>query len=236
MTPLQSQEQQLIDRYSWSIFGCFCQQNPAAILALNRLLMAYDFTRIIELGTHTGGLSTLFALYTHGSRHPIDPEDPKEPATLHNLTHHKWPKTFHTFDNVVRDKNRVELLRDLGAEVGVVDFLNDQAAIDDIRNLIGQPGRTLLLCDGGNKKREFELYTSALKSFDFIMGHDWAKDEAAFEANKREGVWNSWELRMMDAEDDGPKFGIDKILKENNIQQVFSDEFDTGAWFCGISI
>jgi len=62
---------------------------------------------------------------------------------------------------------------------------------DIVANLITCPGRTLLLCDGGDKAREVNIFAKYLKVDDVIMAHDYAGTPAAFEAN---GYWRSLEV------------------------------------------
>lgn len=55
-------------------------------------------------------------------------------------------------------------------------------------------GRTLVLCDGGNKPLEFEVMSGFLRSGDIIMAHDYAADAESHQANIEEGRWNWWEF------------------------------------------
>lgn len=234
--PLRMAEQSAIANHHVSVFGSFMQQNPAALLSLNRLLLAHDFTTIIELGTHDGGLSTFFALYCLGSQMPAYADDPREPSLYKNNTHHKSPKGFFTYDNVRRDIPRAALLTQMGTHVCQADTLNDAATIESIRNLIKTPGTTLLLCDGGDKRKEVALYGPALKPGDFIMVHDWAKNLAAATSLRDKGIWNAWESWWGEdgPTDAVPRMGIMTACKANNITQIYDDEFDDVAWFCGI--
>lgn len=209
----------------WSFFGSFMQQTPNAVLSLNRLLNAENFDTIIELGTHDGGLSTLFALYCLGSRMPAQADNPNEPSLYKNRTHHKRPKTFYTFDYVRRDNARIHLLEQMLAQFGQVDFLNDQAVINRIGSIITAGGRTLLLCDGGDKPKEFSLYSPFLKTGDIIMAHDYADTEAKFAQIKARGIWHGLETKWSD---------IEEACFKHNIHQIYEEEFDDSVWFCGI--
>lgn len=57
----------------------------------------------------------------------------------------------------------------------------DSKIIEEIKNLIQSTGRVLVLCDGGNKEREFELYSEFLKKDDVIMLHDYAHSEEEYQ-------------------------------------------------------
>lgn len=232
MNPLRLQERELVNRFSWSFYGCYCQQNPAAIIALNRLLLGYDFSRIIELGTHLGGFSTLFALYCLESNQPISAEA-NEPALAFNGSHNKFPRDFYTFDNVCRDKNRFDLLKGMDAHVEIRDFLNNTDDIAYIKGLIPSRARTLLLCDGGCKKRELDIYAGSLRQGDVVMLHDWAYDERAFERLRQTG-WTGWETRWENGVGEKQQFGIKDICEREGVVQIFPEEFDQAAWFAGI--
>jgi cephalosporin hydroxylase len=58
----------------------------------------------------------------------------------------------------------------------------DPAIIKEIQKLINSHGKVLLLCDGGNKIKEFNLYSALLKSGDVIMCHDYAHDETEYQS------------------------------------------------------
>lgn len=233
MNMLKQIEQENIAQLHWPFFGCFMQQTPEAVLSLNRLLNFVNFDTIIELGTHDGGLSSLFALYCHGSNNKAYASHEGEPSLYKNHTHHKSPKQFYTFDIFERDIPRLNMLRVLGAKAEKLDFLNNPEGIEYVRRLITEGGRVLLLCDGGDKRKEFELYAPALKRGDIIMGHDWAKDEASFAALKGRGIWSNWETKWED-DDTSTNFGLKKICHTNDIVQVLPEEFDNVAWFCGL--
>ncbi len=235
MNPLQAHEQSLIRIGHQSFYGAFAQQRPSAFLSFNRLLNAHNFDTIIECGMHDGGLSTMFALYCYLSRRPAVCDNPKEPVLYKNRTHHRSPKRFYTYDIVVRDKTAAAVIEELGGTFEQRDTLTDQSSIDHIKALVSDPasGSVLFLCDGGNKKLEMELYSPALKSGDFIMCHDWAYDAAAFERNKQEGIWFSWETRWKSGEGPDQQFGIREICERNGIEQVYAEEFDPSVWFAG---
>jgi hypothetical protein len=235
MNHLQQVEQNLIRGGHVPFWGSFGQQNPAAFLSINRLLNAHSFDTIVELGSHDFGTSTMFALYCYLSRRPAVCDNPNEPVLYKNRTHHRKPKHFYTFDNVIRDQAAASVMQHLGAGFYKADTLTDQVTIDAIRGLLSNPesGTVLLLCDGGNKKLEVELYGGSLKKGDFIMAHDWAYDAEAFERNKREGVWFSHETKWADTEGEGQQFGLKDSCEKYGIEPIYADEFDRVAWFAG---
>lgn len=225
MSLLKDNEQAAINMSHFSFFGAYMQQTPNAVLSLNRLLNSYNFDTIIELGTHDGGLSTLFAIYCYGSQHKAYAGHDGEPSLYKNNSHNKSPKQFHTFDIFQRDIPRIEMLKMLGTNFRQIDFLTDQANINYIGGLIKNGGSTLVLCDGGNKPKEFELFSPFLKKGDIIMAHDWAYDKEAFAKIKERGIWMGQETEWSQIKDSCEKY---------DIMQVCQDEFDDVVWFCGI--
>ena len=218
MNELKNFEQRQTDNLYWCFFGGWCQQNPQAVLSINRLLNFYNFNTIIELGTHTGGLSILLALH----------------CLQYNLKNSADPKTLHTFDNQIRDQDAIKILVHLAAKFERRDILHSQPDIDYVRNLIASSAPTLLLCDNGDKKKEFELYAPSLKRGDIVMLHDWAFDESARRRNVNDKIWTAWETRWENGEKDTEQFGIKEICEKNNIEQIHAEEFDSCVWFCGI--
>jgi 23S rRNA U2552 (ribose-2'-O)-methylase RlmE/FtsJ len=64
---------------------------------------------------------------------------------------------------------------DLDIDFRVGDCFNEDI-ITEISELIKKSKKTLLLCDGGNKNSEFNLYAKYLKKGDVIMLHDYHDD------------------------------------------------------------
>ena len=234
MNELLDIEKKCIQNMCVPIFGTLAQQNPEAILSINRLLNAQNFTNIIEFGTHNGGLSIWLALYCMMSNIPAACEDKNEPTLYINQTHHKQPKKFATFDITVRDINTIMVLKKMGATFEQLDLLNDEKSISYIKSLINSNGKTLVLADNGNKLKEMEIYCPSLKSGDIIMCHDWAFDKDEFSYNKAKNIWFGWETRWENGNGIENQFGVKDICIKNNIKQIYSEEFDDCAWFCGI--
>lgn len=59
-----------------------------------------------------------------------------------------------------------------------------------IQELIQNPNqRVLLMCDGGDKEREFNTFASFLKPNDVVMCHDFAEDAADYQLYKKQNNW-----------------------------------------------
>jgi len=223
MSPILEFEKNYLLGMYHPFFGCYMQQSPFALVALNRLLNYYNFFNIIELGTHDAGLSTFFALYAKCSKMP-PLDNPNEPCIIKNSSHHKTRKNFYTFDKFVRDRHQWELVQSLGANIYCGDFLEDEDLKNFIAKIIKNPGPVLLLCDG-DKVKEFNYYSNFLKEGDIIMCHDFAYDFSKAQELKDKNLWYNHEVTW-------------EFLKEpcskNNIKQIHQDIFDDVAWFCGI--
>lgn len=138
----------------YSYKGIHIGQAPDVYYAFNEMIKEFD--TIIEMGTDSGGLT--YMLY----------ELKRNDAVIYSYEIDSKRIQLHygiTYNNL--------LLREL-------DCLSDQG-ISEISHIITQPNkRTLVLCDGGNKMKEFEVYSKYLKPGDVIMCHDFQESESTF--------------------------------------------------------
>jgi cephalosporin hydroxylase len=120
---------------------------------------------IIEIGTDFGGLTNLLA-------------DIKisESAEIHTYDINK--------DRFISHNNKIQF-----------HCKNVFSAEQEIKDLIQSEGKTLLLCDGGNKQKEFEVFHKYLKSGDIIMAHDYAPNAQAFAEDYISKIWNWHEFQ-----------------------------------------
>lgn len=123
------------------------------------------FKTIIELGADYGGLTNMLA------DHPI--------------CNHAM---IHTFD-LNNDR-----FRNLNPEKIIFYHADIYQNLDYIGDLIRTSGRTLILCDGGNKPLEFNTLSTYMKVGDVIMAHDYAPDKDAHNDNVEHGRWDWWEF------------------------------------------
>jgi hypothetical protein len=94
-----------------------------------------------------------------------------------------------------------------------------------IIDFIKSEGTTVILCDGGDKKSEFNLLSNYIKEGDFIMGHDYSYDLDYFEKNVYKKIWNWCELIESD---------IESSCERNNLIDYRRDLFQSIAWVCKI--
>jgi cephalosporin hydroxylase len=96
----------------------------------------------------------------------------------------------------------------VGVNQVVGDILNDQKTIDLIKTNIQKEGKTLLFCDGGDKKSEFNKFAPFLKDGDFIMLHDYAHDKEFFNREINRKVWFWHEAQFADIKESVEKHNL----------------------------
>lgn len=221
MDELLTNRKILIENIHSSFFGCFAQQNHEAFLSINDLLNFYDFRNIIEIGTHDCGLSILLSLYCLNSKIGTVCENEKEPVLYKNHTHHKNHRNFYTFDIEERDLGSISLIKKMGAEFFKKDCFEFEKEIGE---LIKKNGRTLILCDGGDKPKEVNTFSKYLKKGDVIMGHDFFYSET----EEKEFLGKTWHGKELDFDD------VKTSFEKYDISPVFRETFDKTAWLCAI--
>jgi len=143
--------------------GVLAGQTKTTPDLLAKIIKENNFSLIIEIGTHRGGLSLWL-------------NDNKPEAC-----------DFYTADitsehlKIDTKKEKIKFL--LG------DCFTSQ--FETISNLIKTSEQVLLLCDGGNKEKEFKTFAPLLKVGDVIMCHDFAEDQYTYDKVQRQIGWPS---------------------------------------------
>ena len=127
----------------------------------NKILKQFD--QIIEIGTFTGIFTKWLSLNSRQDVKIISYDINPESREVNTL-----PKT---------------LFR-------IADCLSPDT-IFEIKTLIEFGGKTLLLCDGGDKETEFKLYSRFLKEGDVIMLHDFEETKEEYESIKNKIGWTT---------------------------------------------
>ena len=100
--------------------------------------------------------------------------------------------------------------------------------IEYLKGLIQNSGRTLFLCDGGNKVKEFNIYSQFLKPNDVIMLHDYSDSPNEIEK------WNDIKLKYnIVGAFHQPESSFSEIVnavENNNLQKYMYDEFLNIFW------
>jgi hypothetical protein len=166
-------------------------------------LREHNFTHVLEIGTYLGGL-TLFV--------------------RRNLPYAK----IMTCDIVSRPE--CETLKDdgivfLNKNIFNADFsaVTDEAAL----NFLREPGKKLILCDGGNKALEFNCLSNYINTNDFIMAHDYSSSMKHFKKHIDGVIWNYCEITEED---------VFKSSVYNNLMNYNYEEFQSIVWLCKVKI
>jgi hypothetical protein len=191
--------------------GISIEQNPNIIDVFNKLINDIKPSRILEIGTFAGGLTLIMRdLLNLNNLEDSDviTYDVNTPSFLINQ-----------ISNIKITVNVVNLFSD--------NYMNfkDENSKNELINIIGQSGVTLVLCDGGSKKNEFNLISSLLKKGDVIMAHDYAPNEIYFQEHIKNKLWNWLEIQDSD---------INKSCINNNLKPYMEEDFRKVVWVCKI--
>lgn len=184
---------------SFQYKGSKIQQHPAVFKVFKKFLSEHqDIKQIIEIGTGGGGLAMFL----------------KEQSDLYNIAFYTYEKNCGHLKNNTNFVNK-----NINLTEG--DVFDDKISAQII-NQISQTGKTLVLCDGGNKIKEFNFFSQFLKSGDIIMAHDYAPNKDIFEVQYKDKIWNWHEI------DDSH---IQQSCDNNFLKKYYS-EFEQIAWTC----
>lgn len=176
------------------------QQNYKAFEVFYNFLNEVRPKRILEIGTSLGGF-TQFLKYSC-DRLGLD---------THILT----------LD--IQSLNWYNEITEMGIDLRIENiFLNNYEDIpQEYKDFIQSEGTTVVLCDGGNKKKEFNLLSKFLKRGDYIMGHDYAYNHQIFTERIYKKIWNWHELSERD---------IAQSCFENELIDYKRETFDSVVW------
>lgn len=187
-------------------------QHPNITTSFRQLFETVKPTQILEIGTYKGGLTLLI----RDILNEIGLED-SEIKTFDVDQHIERQYFLDCIENGVKIKFQIKNIFSQNY-ISLVDE-------EEIISYINQAGTTIVLCDGGNKKQEFNLLSKYLKVGDIIMAHDYAPNQEYFENYMMNKVWNWCEILDVDV--------YDVSTKENLVPMLY-DEFLQVAWMCKI--
>jgi predicted O-methyltransferase YrrM len=189
--------------------GLSIEQNPNILNVFNKLIGFTKPSRILEIGTFHGGLTSIMRdlLDINGlNKSDLLTYDVNTPNFL-----------------IIQLGDKKITVRTKNLFTDNYDKFRDDESKKELFDYINQPGLTIVLCDGGSKKNEFRLISSLLKEGDVIMAHDYAKNQDYFESNIKNKFWNWMEIQDSD---------INQSSNENNLNFLMQDEFEKVAWVC----
>ena len=138
---------------------------------------------------------------------------------------------FRSYDVMETNRFHLEEAINNGAKIDfrIKNVFNHQydalTEVDEIKNYIKQSGPTIILCDGGSKKNEFNILSPYLKTGDIIMAHDYSPTTEYFEEHINNKVWNWHEIQESDIQESASKY---------NLEPFMQDDFQKVVWVCKI--
>jgi len=173
--------------------GIYAQQVEAAFGVFKTFLAEVKTVRVLEIGTAGGGFTTMLKDCL-----------PKAEIISYDIA----------------ERPVYEDLRAKGVKVIIQDFFS---VPDLMKGFIQSKGTTLVLCDGGNKIKEFATLAPFLKSGDIIMAHDYIDTDENFRKTYLEKIWNWREI--------GDE-NIATACVENGLIPFMKTTFDPIVWAC----
>lgn len=173
-------------------------QKKGVCLVFKKFFEDEKFDRVVELGTGNG----IFTWFL------------SDQAAIHGFELHSFDIKTAKFA-VIRAE-----VEAAGGKLYVGDVLSKPHPT--IVELLKE-GRVLLLCDNGNKIKEWHLYSPYLKVNDVIMAHDYFSGTQGTDAAKKHSkqVWRSIEITDKD---------IQEVNANHNLQPFWAKEFKSVAW------
>lgn len=184
-------------------------QHPDIFTFFKNLITTIKPARILEIGTSHGGLSLMI-------RDILDDNNLKE---THMMTYDIYEQTF--LKPLVVDRNTEVKTETLFCDH--YKMFKDEETKNAISYYIRQSGTSLVLCDGGNKQSEFNLFSELIKQGDVIMAHDYAPNKEYFEQEMKNKIWNWHEIQDSD---------IIESCQSNGLKPYMREEFLNVAWAC----
>lgn len=187
-----------------SFDGNMCQQSHQVYEIFFNFLNEVKPKRILEIGTALGGFTKFLQIISSENNLKIQ-------IRTYDIIYNTW------YDDLIRD----------GIDLRVENIFSEgyTDVKEDVKNFINQEGLTLVLCDGGFKKGEFNVLSNYIKQGDIIMAHDYCYDLQDFEQNIKNKVWNWCEINEVD---------IQESSDRNNLKPFKQEIFNKAAWVCKI--
>lgn len=187
------------DQMFFQYRGVSIHQNALVDGVFRGLFRTFKPHRVLEIGTAAGGLTLLL-------RDLLDEAACKATQL--------W-----TVDPMPMDRphlmiDGINMIHADGFQDGLLPLLQEY---------VTRPGPTLVICDGGDKPREFRTFAPHLKSGDIIMAHDYAPTREYFDGVMFNKHWNWLEITEMD---------IGPVAKQQKLVPFMQDEFQRVAWAC----
>jgi hypothetical protein len=176
--------------------GVRCSQSPRVFASLDTLHAALpDASKALMIVE----IGTLYGAFTRVLRD-------------HDISN---AATIHTFDIVVDGT----IIDGVHHHMGDVFKQHRRTSID----LIQSPGRCIVLCDGGDKVREFSTFSAFLKPGDLILAHDYVISPKIIGTSAAAPRWTGYEVTYDDIKD---------AIVNNGLEPFVADEMQRAMWAC----
>lgn len=189
--------------------GTMLQQHEDFHKVFPVFLEKYRPSRILEIGTGAGG-------FTHFLRDTLNELGMQDVSIKsYDINHNPYHDKLNEMENLTISSENL------------FGHGNDYILVkqDIIVPYIQSEGRTLVVCDGGNKVKEFNQISEYLKPGDIIMAHDYCSDLQNFQENYYDKIWNWCEINDND---------IKEACEKYNLESIEKDSFDKIVWVCKI--
>jgi cephalosporin hydroxylase len=184
-----------------SVNNYAAQQHHNAFLCFYNLIEKIRPARILEIGTALGGLTKFLesCCIFHGLETKI---------LSYDIHKNSW------YDDLCSEQLEIIVKNIFSPDYST---LIDSEVIQFIQSV----GITIVLCDGGNKKNEFNILSSFLKTNDIIMAHDYATNFDIFESKIKNNIWNWHEIQYSDIEESIKKYNLEPFDQEIMLDVVW---------------
>ena len=182
----------------------------------NKLRILFNDTKpsqILEIGTSSGGLTLLI-------RDILDELDLIN-SSIRSYDIIEMSRYF--LDEAIKNGAKIELLIKNIFKEKYDDVIESEK--DDVVDYIQQKGRTIIMCDGGCKMWEFNIFAKYLKPNDIIMAHDYSPDMGYFEEFIKGKIWDWCEVKDADIQESINKYELEPFMR---------DDFREVVWVCMI--
>jgi hypothetical protein len=170
-----------------------------------KLLQILRPKKIIEIGTSHGGLTLFLRDYLN----TIGLEDSK----IRTFDVNKFPS------HPILFQSNIEIIYENIFDSTYSFICKPEFLLDFLDPL----GNNLVLCDGGNKIREFNLIAPLLYDKDIIMAHDYAPTMEYFQKEIMNKEWSWIEITEKDVQD---------CCVRHNLKDCMTKDFLKVVWLC----